>query len=221
MASTPTGASDADLARSRAASLPVVEMLAPEFGLADPGRVRDAPDHFYAARVADAYRLLERVAGGEPDAASPAAGTPFATLATTLAEDCAADPDLWLETMIGVSIQTAAYLSLDDGVRLWRRLSASCASAGHRRPWLRLFAAVAERDAAVMAVLASELLGRSREADLSRQQYLLGAAVLGMLAAVRPDEAAPLWWSERVRLFGDGPLPFHLQVLESLLESPR
>ena len=165
--------------------------------------------------MAGAHHLLRAVTAPAGEADTDTA--PLALLALTLAEPCTAARELWLSTALTISADTAAYLAPADGARLWQRLAGTCGASEERGPWLRLFAAVAARDAAAMATAAVALRAEAGVRPIEQRRYLLATLVLALLAHGDAGPAAAVWATEREALFGDDTLPLWLALLDSLL----
>jgi hypothetical protein len=80
------------------------------------------------------------------------------------------------------------------------------------REWLRLFRAVAARDAASMSGHAANLVRGARNLPAGPAEYALGAAMLGLIGEGRREEALALWNGFGPQLL-HGPPSTVLQVL--------
>ncbi len=59
--------------------------------------------------------------------------------------------------------------------------------------WMALYRAVADRDASSIVTLAEDLLSDDQAEDMTRQRYLLAAAMLGRLSRDQSAEALRVW----------------------------
>jgi hypothetical protein len=106
------------------------------------------------------------------------------------------DRDVWLHSLLNVARTLNPYLPPAEAQSVWARFAAAPCFATLRdfqRRWITLFAAVAARDGARSAALATELL--ATQADLTRdaREYLLMAGMTGYLASNDPQRAKALW----------------------------
>jgi spermidine synthase len=123
------------------------------------------------------------------------------------------EQDVWLHSLIHVARTLNPYLPPAEAAAVWARFgTAPCFAAlrDFQRNWILLVAAVAQRDAARMAVLAAGLL--STEADLSSdaREYLLMAGMTGDLAAGDLRGAKDLWNKYAAQISGGGKPVFRL-----------
>jgi spermidine synthase len=104
--------------------------------------------------------------------------------------------DMWVRSATGVARSVNSDLPTADASAVWssferndciKRLTAT------DRSWIELFAAVGAHDAARMGKIATELLGTSRDLTPKTQQYLLTAALTGLLATRNYEGATQVW----------------------------
>jgi hypothetical protein len=104
--------------------------------------------------------------------------------------------DVWLHSALRVARAINPYLAPDDAGAVWTRIAASpCYGSLHefQRRWLELHRAVARRDAARMAQLASLLLGTQHELRNDAREFLLMAGMAGHAASGAREQALELW----------------------------
>jgi predicted membrane-bound spermidine synthase len=192
--------SAAELTQISATGVPVVEILE---GRPHPIRPisKDGDDYLdrieLARRAAYARDFLLAPAPPEPRGI-PAQLQKDLELLRMRALDCVDPPkfDLWVRSAMGVARSVNAALPAPEAGAVWEALErAPCAmrmTEADRR-WLELFAAVAARERVGMARLAVELLAEARELGPVQRQYLLTAALAGLIADRRYDEATKTW----------------------------
>ena len=106
------------------------------------------------------------------------------------------EQDVWLHSLIHVARTLNPYLPPAEAQAVWARIGAApCFARLHdfQRRWVMLFAAVALRDGARMAALASELLATQADLSGDAREYLLMAGMAGHIAAGNPQRAKDLW----------------------------
>lgn len=116
--------------------------------------------------------------------------------------------DVWLSSALHLAKAMNPYLAPDDAAAPWERIRRSRCFEDlndFQQRWLRLFAAVAARDAPATAALASRLLDTGRPLNIEARSYLLMAAMTGHIVARQPERALELWRAQR------GKLPWPLQ----------
>ena len=126
------------------------------------------------------------------------------------------------EQFLGVTGAMVPYLSGSELRALWRRLHASpCAGryAAWQKSWIELFAAVNERDAALMSRAAEAMLRQPDFAQMPRKDYVLVAAIMGWLARGERQRAAALWNEFAGKLPSD-PQSMMPELLRGHLSSP-
>jgi hypothetical protein len=104
--------------------------------------------------------------------------------------------DVWLHSAVRVARAINPYLAADDAAPVWGQVMVGpCFAAlrGFQRRWVELFRAVAVRDSAVMAQIGAELLASQSDAGGEAREYLLMAAMSGLIATGARDRAAELW----------------------------
>ena len=111
--------------------------------------------------------------------------------------------DVWLHSAVRIAKAVNPYLAADDVGRVWASVMAGpCYAAlqGFQRRWIALFRAVGARDTAQMAELGAELLESQTDAGGEAREYLLMAAMAGLIATGKKERAAELWraFSERL-----------------------
>lgn len=106
------------------------------------------------------------------------------------------DQDVWLHSLVRVAQALNPYLSHDDLSAVWRSIAgAPCFAAlkDYQQVWIALFRAVAARDGAGMAAIATELLRHPSDLGNEARDYLVMAAMAGNIAAGRRDAALEIW----------------------------
>jgi len=112
--------------------------------------------------------------------------------------DCHAprDLDVWLHSLIRVAKALNPHLPAAAAEPVWSRVMTSPCYGGLRefqRRWIALAAAIARRDATVMAELGSILLATQKDLNSEAREYLLMASMAGYVAARAPRYARDLW----------------------------
>ncbi len=130
------------------------------------------------------------------------------------------DLNLWFAYVQDLMAASLPYMDPEKGERLIDAIDRSeCES--QQFPlivrWFDLYRAVARRDAAVMASIGKELIEiMPMDAPGAHRGYLLDALMLGDLAGGRIDAAHANWQQYGPRMYGDGPLPGHMQLLRAM-----
>jgi len=104
--------------------------------------------------------------------------------------------DMWVRSATGVARSVNSGLPKAAATAVWSTFeNADCAKRLPEadRRWLELFAAIGARDPAHMASRATELLGTARELTPTTRRYLLTAALTGLLATHRYEQATQVW----------------------------
>jgi len=115
---------------------------------------------------------------------------------------------------IGTSL--APFLHPAELEPLWSRIEAlPCATAldARQRDWLGLVEAVGRRDGAAMAVLSARLFEHHEDKTSLRRRFLLGAGMLGNIAAEHRDAARTLWERHAAEAFGSNPPSLMMRIL--------
>ena len=115
------------------------------------------------------------------------------------------DQDIWLHSLIHVARTLNPFLPPAEAQAVWARFAAAPCFAALRdfqQHWIRLFAAVAARDGARAAALASGLLATQAELGGDAREYLMMAGMAGYLASGDPAGAKALWKKHEDRLRG-------------------
>jgi hypothetical protein len=105
------------------------------------------------------------------------------------------DQDVWLHSLLNVARTVNPYLPPAEAAQVWSRFAAApCYGAlrDFQRRWLELFAAVAERNGARTATLATALL-ETQNLGRDAREYLVTAGMAGHLSAGQRREAKALW----------------------------
>ena len=111
--------------------------------------------------------------------------------------------DVWLHGAVQVARAVNPYLAAAQAEEIWARIAAAPCHRELRdfqRRWLALFRAVAARDAARMAAHASHLIETQSELGIDAREYLLSAALAGLIATGERAAAQALWDEQAERL---------------------
>jgi predicted membrane-bound spermidine synthase len=206
------------------APLPVLEMLydeRPQFHALVRGGYLGR-----VAQVATADWLYSRIVDGvseetlaERGSRMPEHLTSLATWLTMAADDCGDDLDIdrWVTYVQYLMANSLPFMSPYHGANLIDAVDRSECGPQQRRliaGWFDLYRAVARRDAAQMASIGRELLQiMPAQAPAAHRSYLLDAAVLGEIASGRVREALAICQQYVPAIYGDSPLPGHMQLL--------
>ena len=123
------------------------------------------------------------------------------------------DNDVWLHSALRVAMTINPFLSPEDAVPVWSRVQdGRCFPTlySYQREWIALFRAVAARDAARMADLATELLDTEHDAGIEAREYLLQVAMAADIAAGRREAALQIWQTHGERERRKGEAAFRL-----------
>ena len=115
---------------------------------------------------------------------------------------------------IGTSL--APFLRPEELAPLWPKIEAMpCVSvlAAGQRQWLELVRAVGRRDAIAMANTTASLFAQNEDSTSLRRRFLLGAGMLGNIAAGRPEVAASLWEHHAASVFNTTPPTLMMRIL--------
>ncbi|HMA07022.1 MAG TPA: hypothetical protein VKP68_04140, partial [Ramlibacter sp.] len=115
---------------------------------------------------------------------------------------------------IGTSL--APFLRPEELTPLWPKIEAMpCVAAltSGQRNWLDLLRAVGRRDASGMASTTDSLFGLHEDSTSLRRRFLLGAGMLGNIAAGRPEVARNLWERYAASLFDTTPPTLMMRIL--------
>ena len=113
------------------------------------------------------------------------------------------DLDAWLTAALRVAKAVNPYLAPDDAGPIWQRIAQTRCYAGlhpFQRRWLALFRATALRDAARMAEHAGALLSEQKGLSNEVREYLVLAAMTGLIASKRPAEALAVWDANKLHI---------------------
>jgi len=111
--------------------------------------------------------------------------------------------DVWLHSGVQVARAVNPYLAAAEAEAIWARIAAAACHPGLRdfqRRWIALFRAVAARDAARMAAHARHLLATQSELGTDAREYLLTAALAGLVATGERAQALALWEEQAERI---------------------
>ena len=184
------------------APVPLLEMLDESRVLNSAAQVTPNRYFYQSLSYPDALALRDRVlqigggaggAGERPESLEPG------VLAMLMLQTCRMndDPELFLDSILKLAINTIPYLSPDELRPLWSGLQAQhcfVELGSHSRTWMSLFEQLSNRDGPAMARTAHALLESGRDrASTSRYGYLITVAMLGYLNADRPREALVVW----------------------------
>jgi spermidine synthase len=123
------------------------------------------------------------------------------------------DLDAWLSSALRVAKALNPHLAPEHASAAWRAISAApCFGAlrDFQRQWVRLFQAVAARDAGRMAELAAPFLADGANAGTEAREYLVMAAMAGLIASGRKGEALAVWDRHHGELRNEAQPPFRL-----------
>lgn len=197
--------------------LPVAEML--DGGPRWQRTAVAANDHLVKPHPSAFAGFLRDVLSGATPA--PLAPPQFAAYYRTQADDmlasCRQPPGgdaVFAVMRIGTSL--APFLQPDEVDALWPRLEAlPCASmlTSGQRQWLSLLRAVGHRDAAGMADASAALFAQHEDSTALRERFLLGAGMLGNIAAGHPQAAQALWERHAPTLFEHTPPTLMMRIL--------
>ena len=183
------------------APLPVLELLSGSKRNEIDTRVV-ARDDLQITRATQAALALRDfyINGNSPQTSShiPAEIRKDMQLVSLLLKDCRLGDAwrTWLDSLHAVAIAMLPYLDVADVERVWGALDMD--RCGERleppRPlWFALLKAVGTRDAAGMARWARAILAKETALPAAQFDYVLGAGMLGHLAAGERTEAYSLW----------------------------
>jgi predicted membrane-bound spermidine synthase len=137
-------------------------------------------------------------------------------------QDCISDEDsrrlriFWVHDIMSV---TLPFLDADQGVSLVDAIAnTECAAQKERQTllWLDLYRSVARRNARMMSAAARRLLVDDAGTPLILHDYLVTAAMLGDIAAGRPEDALRAWSRYSERAFANRQLPGHVELISRI-----
>ena len=114
---------------------------------------------------------------------------------------------------------TLPFLDADQGVSLVDAVArVDCVAREEMRTslWLDLYRAVARRDAKAMSAAARRLLADDAGTPLILQDYVVTAAMLGDIAAGRPEDARAAWNRYSEKTFADREIPGHVELISRI-----
>jgi len=206
------------------APIPAVEMLADDTlnhtGLGKGQHLARAVRFEIADSV---HRRL--VGTGSPEDSNSEHMAPELDLQTDLMrlsrDSCAFDgnPDRWLSVTHQIMSATLPFLDADQGLEIIDVIGASdCMAQQEARSmmWLEVYRAVARRDASQMSVAAGHVLANDADMSRARQVYLISVAMLGDVAAGKPEEALATWDLYQGEAFSDGKLPTYMHLITAI-----
>jgi spermidine synthase len=136
---------------------------------------------------------------------------------------CEEDFDLnrWFAYVQDLMAAALPHMSPERGVELIDAIDRS-ECEGQQFPlivrWFDLYRAVAGRDAAAMASRAAELIDlMPADAPITHRNYMLDALILGEIAQGDVVNARVHWEKFGPGMYGDGPLPGHMQLLTAMV----
>jgi len=197
--------------------LPVVEMLNGDH--ANWTRTVVAPNtHLIKPHPSSfAGYFRDRLLGVEPAPLPAEQRESFRLQADEILANCRQPPggdSVFALMRIGTSL--APFLRPEELAPLWPKIEAMpCVSvlAAGRRDWLELVRAVGRRDAIGMANTTASLFAQNEDSTSLRRRFLLGAGMLGNVAAGRPEVAANLWEHHAASLFNTTPPTLMMRIL--------
>lgn len=207
------------------APLPLLEMLSRE--QLDFEAVTKTSYLSRLAHIETADWLFRRIVDGVAEGALTENVNLLATWLSEAAGYCEDDFDLnrWFVYVQDLMVASLPYMSPEKGVRLLDAVDRS-ECEGQQFPlvlsWFDLYRAVAKRDASSMAEKGRELMEiMPADGPGIRRSYLLDATMLGEAAQDRYSEAQDLWRQYGADVYGDGPLPGHMQLLTAMAAGGR
>ncbi len=114
---------------------------------------------------------------------------------------------------------TLPFLDTDQGVSLVDAIAnTDCAAQKEMQTllWLDLYHSVARRNAAMMSAAARRLLDDDAGTPLIFHDYLVTDAMLGDIAAVRPEDALAAWSRYSEKAFPNRELPGHVEWISRI-----
>jgi hypothetical protein len=122
-------------------------------------------------------------------------------------------------SMHDIMSATLPYLDADQGVSLVDAVAkVDCAAEKERQTllWLDLYRSVARRNATMMSAGARRLLADDAGTPLIFHDYLVTAAMLGDIAAGRPEDALAAWSHYSEKAFANRQLPGHVELISRI-----
>ena len=122
----------------------------------------------------------------------------------------------WVHDIMSI---TLPFLDADQGVSLVDALAnTDCAAERERQTllWVDLYRSVARRNAAMMSATARRLLADDAGTPLIFHDYLVTAAMLGDIAAGRPEDALAAWRRYSEKAFANRELPGHVEWISRI-----
>ena len=207
-----------------AGPLPVLEMLSES--RVDPTRITPDESVYRLRLTAAALNLYDELVTGEKPryaAAAPARVYAAATTIRLIAESCSIgrNETAWLLAWSNLSEATLPFLDSVRAARLvdWAyRPACATGSSPLVSRFMALYGAVARRDATAMTTTGIGILKSEATLDPGGFEYVLGAAMLGALAAGEPIEASSLWQGYGREHYAARPVPPNLEMLRNLGE---
>ena len=194
----------------RLVALPVTEMLEGRRAAARETAITADASFDRVRRARSAMAARDALLGkGSFDAMLPDTRRD-AYLVSLMLEKCdpRTDWDHWLDSLVGLSVDLMPYLAPAEVTAVLARLERHpCAKrlTGRVVDWLSLLRAVANRDADTMARRAEELLAKETLAKRrNRLTLLVDTAMLGHLAAGRPQASLAVWEKHNAEILRGG-----------------
>lgn len=137
---------------------------------------------------------------------------------------CAADanPKRWHISILNIFSLTIPFLEQDRSEELINKLTANDCKI-HKDEntikWLKLYRAIANRDAEKMSLIGHDLLSEKGWHDINGRKYLLTVTILGDIVANRPLEAYKLWHEQGATIFHTEKMPDYLKLLVAIVSS--
>jgi hypothetical protein len=207
------------------APLPVMELLHDERLNLDNVELDDSFARVRAIAVAQAlYAELMPDADSANDAAAPPPEIKYLTARnlSLLRAQCALGDDE-TESLLGwykTARSTLPFLVPERASALAAYIAEPACWAGasaNTRNWLDLFLAIAARDVNGMARLGTSVLqDDERLEDLNVREYVLTAAMLGLIKTGQPNQAQALWMNYGEKQFSDAVLSGYAQLVREL-----
>ncbi len=178
-------------------------------------------------RIEAADWLYDFIVDGVAEDKQSEEGRVLATWLRDAAAYCEDDFDInrWFTNVQDLMIVSLPYMGPEKGERLIDAVDRSeCES--QQFPvilrWFDLYRAVANRDAAAMATIGTDLIEiMPSDAPSAHRGYLLDVLMLAHIAEGKFEAANANWQQYGARMYGDGPLPGYVQLLRAMADGSQ